>query len=148
MRNLGTLLFLREVFNKETQSRHEFFYYKIFWTYMFTNSRKLRNMSKSTKDSLNIPYLMFINDCLIFYRTIMQVARKVTDISEHYNKVLRQLIDYHKSKVRFSASFSKTIRKEIADILHILAVPLTPTLDVLVLTKGRLDQILVESYVK
>lgn len=78
----------------------------------------------------------------------MQVARKVTDISEHYNKVLRQLIDYHKSKVRFSASFSKTIRKEIADILHILAVPLTPTLDVLVLTKGRLDQILVESYVK
>lgn len=44
-----------------------------------------------TRDTLNISYLMFVDDYLIICRSKKKVAREATHILEHYREVLEQL---------------------------------------------------------
>lgn len=69
---------------------------------------------KLTNYSPNISYMMFTNDCLIFYKTTKQEAREVNHI-----EIFEQLVNSINLKVQFSAGVSTLVKKEIADILRI-----------------------------
>lgn len=103
---------------------------------------------ESTKDSLNIPYFMFVEDCSNICKASKQIARKVTYIPEHYSKVLNQLTDYHRLKSNFLQVFQNN-KEERTDILHITHSSTIRTyLECTNTDKRRVDWILVEPNVK
>lgn len=48
----------------------------------FISTKNNPRVGKSTKDNPKGPYLIFVDDCLIFYRAIKQAASEVTHILE------------------------------------------------------------------
>lgn len=69
------------------------------------------------KDGSKIPYLMFVNGCLIFYKAKRTIARSIKTILENYFNVLGQLVDFHKFMVQFSKRIDNREKRDIIDIL-------------------------------
>lgn len=82
---------------------------------------------KLVKDSHNIPYLMSLDDCIIFCKTTKKTGRNVKYIIYHYCRLLRQLVNYQKSKIRFSKGINETVKQEIMNIHQITQTTTTGT---------------------
>lgn len=81
--------------------------------------RSLGLVIKVAKQGISIPYLMFADDCLIFYKSNKTAARNIRDILQDYCKVSGQLVNLHKSTVQFSKGVQKDVKHSITDILQI-----------------------------
>lgn len=78
--------------------------------------------TKIDKDSHNIPYLMFADDCFIFCRVTKKAARMIKQVLDHYWSISGQLINYHKSEVQFSRNVRTFDKKKIAQILQVTPI--------------------------
>lgn len=74
---------------------------------------------KITKNSHTIPYLMFANDSMIFYKATRSAARNVQSILKNYYNVSGQVVNYHKSTIQFSKGMDKLQKLDILDILQV-----------------------------
>lgn len=74
---------------------------------------------KIAENGPTIPYLMFADDFLIFFKTFKTVARKVKEIVRDYCKIYGQLENNHKSLVQFFKGIEKNFKVGITDILQI-----------------------------
>lgn len=62
---------------------------------------------------------MFADDCILFYKDTKSTARNIKQSLDHYSIVSGQLVNYQKSKIRFSKGVLNTDKKETSQILHI-----------------------------
>lgn len=65
---------------------------------------------------------MFVDDYIIFSRTIKKAARTIKDILQSYEKVCGQLVNYPKSKLQFSIGTDNGLKREITTSLKLIAV--------------------------
>lgn len=77
------------------------------------NQRRSGIGFKLIKDVPKIPYFMFTDDSIIFYRTNKVAATNIKQVLDHYRMFLRQLVNYQKSRIQFSNGVSNADRKEI-----------------------------------
>lgn len=52
---------------------------------------------KSNKDTPKISYLMFADDCIIFYRANKTATRNIKQVLHHYFMVSSQFVNYQES---------------------------------------------------
>lgn len=82
-----------------------------------TNQLKVGNGIKLHKDTLKIHFLMFVDNCLVFYRTNKTSVRNIKQILDHcclvdhYGLVLSWLVNFQKSHIRFSNGVSNAEKK-------------------------------------
>lgn len=89
--------------------------------FFMSNRERLGIDINLTKDSPNIPYLMFAHDCLIFCRANKQAARL-----DYYCKISSQQFHFRSAKFNFQRHQQK-VRKEITDIKEIAPANSTST---------------------
>lgn len=89
------------------------------------NQKKFGIGIKIGKDSPSIPYLMFIDDCVIFCSITKKEATMIKRVLDHYCLVSGQLMNYFKSKVQFLRNIRTFDKKEMAKIFQV-----TPTCNI------------------
>lgn len=65
------------------------------------------------KDWSNIPYLMFVDNYIIFCKPTKTAAPNVGNTLDHYCNVLGQFINLHKSKIHFSTKINNAYKRDI-----------------------------------
>lgn len=81
-----------------------------------TNQPKSGIGVKFNKDTPNIPFLMFADDCIIFLQDNKNAANIIKQTLDHYCMVSEQLVNYKKSYIEFSNGVSNIGRKIILQI--------------------------------
>lgn len=90
------------------------------YIHFLTSQQRSSVGTRLDKDTHNISYLMFVDDCIIFCRTTTSAARNITQLLDHYCTASGQLVNYDKSRIQFSKSMLNTDKKEISHNLQIL----------------------------
>ena len=89
---------------------------------------KLSKIANNLKSSMGIrvchggptvPSLFFVDDILLFCKTIATTCQKLNDIIDHFYSLSRQLINFHKSSLVFSCNAIANYKQEMAAAFNI-----------------------------